>query len=383
MSFYTGKTIKVRQPFGDFYIASIPAKLLIQVCYSFAAQYGNEVLTGVQRGINENRVKAIAHFCSTNDAMFPTSVILSANLDANGETVSKPWYIDTDSNLVIPSSEINASIVDGQHRIEGLKKAIESGELAADFDLVCAIYFELPVPKQAEVFATINFNQQKVDKSLAYQLFGYDLDSVDSEFWSPDTLAIYLTRLLDKEDNSPLKGRIDFGMKKLDLSHQNKNFFDNDWYISTSTIVQGITSLISTNASKDRYYLHKRRLFKKDRSILKDIPSKAPLRDDYINNKDGQLYDLISDYFKYCNAFFWNSENINFMRKTIGIQALFDLLKAIVSDIKNKKGIISFNEICTYLRNIDIQKLKDLNVNYSGIGRSQIRDHLKKQCGIV
>ncbi|MEJ8892305.1 hypothetical protein WL860_20570 [Escherichia coli] len=93
-------------------------------------------------------------------------------------------------------------------------------------------------------------------------------------------------------------------MKKLDLSHQNKNFFDNDWYISTSTIVQGITSLISTNASKDRYYLHKRRLFKKDRSILKDIPSKAPLRDDYINNKDGQLYDLISDYFKYCNAFF-------------------------------------------------------------------------------
>ncbi|EES4976710.1 DGQHR domain-containing protein, partial [Escherichia coli] len=288
MSFYTGKTIKVRQPFGDFYIASIPAKLLIQVCYSFAAQYGNEVLTGVQRGINENRVKTIAHFCTTNDAMFPTSIILSANLDANGETVSSPWYIDSDSNLIIPSSEKNASIVDGQHRIEGLKKAIESGELTADFDLVCAIYFELPAPKQAEVFATINFNQQKVDKSLAYQLFGYDLDSIDSEFWSPDTLAIYLTRLLDKEDNSPLKGRIDFGMKKLDLSHQNKNSIDNDWYISTSTIVQGITSLISTNVSKDRYYLHKRRLFKKDRSILKDIPSKAPLRDDYINNRDGQ-----------------------------------------------------------------------------------------------
>ncbi|MWN88924.1 DGQHR domain-containing protein, partial [Escherichia coli] len=137
MSFYTGKTIKVRQPFGDFYIASIPAKLLIQVCYSFAAQYGNEVLTGVQRGINENRVKTIAHFCTTNDAMFPTSIILSANLDANGETVSSPWYIDSDSNLIIPSSEKNASIVDGQHRIEGLKKAIESGEITADFDLVC------------------------------------------------------------------------------------------------------------------------------------------------------------------------------------------------------------------------------------------------------
>ncbi|EKR8491452.1 DNA phosphorothioation-associated DGQHR protein 1, partial [Escherichia coli] len=77
------------------------------------------------------------------------------------------------------------------------------------------------------------------------------------------------------------------------------------------------------------------------------------------------------------------SENISFMRKTIGIQALFDLLKAIVSDIKNKNNIISFNEISTYLCKIDIQNLKDLNVNYSGIGRSQIRDYLKKECGIV
>lgn len=384
MSFYIGKTIKVQQPFGDFYIASIPAKLLIQVCYSFAAQYGNEVLSGVQRGINENRVKTISHFCTTNDAMFPTSIILSANLDVNGEKTSEPWYIDLEANLVIPSSKRNASIVDGQHRIEGLKKAIESGDLNEDFDLVCAIYFELPASKQAEVFATINFNQQKVDKSLAYQLFGYDLDSVESEYWSPDTLAIYLTRLLDKEDNSPLNGRIDFGMKKLDLSHLNEGIIanSNEWFISTSTIVQGITSLISTNASKDRYHLHKRRLFKKDRSVLKEIPSRAPLRDDYINNKDGQLYDLISEYFRYCDANFWNSEDISFMRKTIGIQALFDLLRYIIIDINNKNDIVSYAEVKDYLVKIDKTDLKDLNVNYSGIGRSQIRDFLKKECEI-
>ncbi|QNQ18823.1 DGQHR domain-containing protein [Kosakonia sp. SMBL-WEM22] len=389
MSFYTGKTIKVRQPFGDFYIASIPATTLIKVCYSFSAQYGNEVLSGVQRGINDNRVKAISHFCSTNDAMFPTSIILSANLDINGENSDDPWYIDKASNLVIPSAKKNASIVDGQHRIEGLKKAIESGELNTEFDLVCAIYFELPAPKQAEVFATINFNQQKVDKSLAYQLFGYDLDSIESQFWSPDTLAIYLTRLLDKEDGSPLKGRIDFGMKKLDLSNQKENdSTDADadadtWYISTSTIVQGITSLISTNVAKDRYHLHKRRMFKKDRSILKEISSRAPLRDDYINNRDGQLYDLLNDYFTYCKEKFWDDTELNFMRKTIGIQALFDLLKYILIDVINKKENVSFEVIKKYLDKIDVVNLKGVNVNYSGIGRSQIRDILKKQCNLV
>lgn len=384
MNFYSGKTMKVRQPFGDFYVASIPANLLIQVCYSFAAQYGNDVLSGVQRGINENRVKTIANFCSTNDAMFPTSVILSVNLDVNGEPTNNPWYIDKNSNLVIPTSGQNASIVDGQHRIEGLRKAIESGELNSDFDIVCAIYFELPAPKQAEVFATINFNQQKVDKSLAYQLFGYDLDSIDSNYWSPDTLAIYLTRLLDKENNSPLKGRIDFGMKKLDLGLQDSNdiTFKDDWSVSTATIVQGITSLISTNASKDRYELHKKRLIKKDRSVLSEIKSNAPLRNDYLNNRDGQLYDLIRDFLEYCSANFWSSPDIVFMRKTIGIQALFDLLKYLSSDIKGKKDVVFFDDVKEYLNKIDKSKLKEISVNYSGMGRSQIRDFLKEGCGL-
>lgn len=382
MYFYKGKAIKVSQPFGDFYIASIPARLLVSVSYSFAAQYGEDVLSGVQRGINDNRVKNIASFCSTNDAMFPTSVILSANLDADGELTDSPWYIDDESNLVIPSNMKNASIVDGQHRIEGIKKAIESGELAPDFDLVCTIYFELPASKQAEVFATINFNQQKVDKSLAYQLFGYDLDSVESKYWSPDTLAIYLTRLLDKELDSPLKGRIDFGMKKIDLGRKIDSD-DSNWFISTSTIVQGITSLISTNAPKDRYHLHKKRLLKKDRSILLELPSKAPLRDEYIKNRDGQLYDLIREYLDYCNSHFWGLKDAAFMRKTIGIQALFDLLKYISKDIADKNGDVSFDVVEEYLNKINPSELKDLNVNYSGMGRAQIRSFLKGECGLT
>ncbi|MBP2836922.1 DGQHR domain-containing protein [Dickeya parazeae] len=381
MNFYTGKTMKVRQPFGDFYVASIPAKKLVQVCYSFAAQYGSDVLSGVQRGINENRVKTIAHFCATDDAMFPTSIILSANLDVNGEPSNEPWYVDHDSNLVIPTTKLNASIVDGQHRIEGLRKAIESGELISDFDIVCAIYFELPAPKQAEVFATINFNQQKVDKSLAYQLFGYDLDSIDSKYWSPDTLAIYLTRLLDKESDSPLKGRVDFGMKKIDLSMQDYPDKSNkNWYVSTATVVQGITSLISTNVSKDRYHLHKKRLLKKDRYILKEIDSKAPLRDFYLNNKDGQIYDLVLNYIIYCNNKFWVDDEIIFMRKTIGIQALFDVLKYILVDIKIGNKLLTFDNIESYLKRVDKSKLKQLNISYSGIGRAQIRDIIRKDC---
>lgn len=377
--FHTSPIIKVKQPFGDFYITSIPAKKLVDVCYSFPAVYGEDTLTGIQRGINTERVNKIKDFCLTEKAMFPSSVILSVNYNKKGLLADKEqWYIEDDM-LIIPSGSELASIVDGQHRIEGIRKAIQSGELTEDFDIICSLYFELPAPQQAEVFATINFNQQKVDKSLAYQLFGYELDSNNPEYWAPDTLAIYLSRLLDKESDSPFEGRISFGMAKvLDDEDESDEQGKLEWKVSTSTIVEGISSLISTNTTKDRYKLHKKRLIKKKRDVLLENKSSAPLREFYINYKDGQLYDLISSYFKHFQSNFWYEDGLSFMHKTIGIQASFDLLKQIAIDLNKKNIEVDFSSVIKYLNNIDMEELKKLNVNFSGVGRLQIKNQLIK-----
>ncbi|MBR0324911.1 MAG: hypothetical protein IIX11_02130, partial [Selenomonadales bacterium] len=37
-------------------------------------------------------------------------------------------------------------------------------------------------------------NQKRVDKSLTLELFGYDLDNEPSNTWSPEKLAVFLTR---------------------------------------------------------------------------------------------------------------------------------------------------------------------------------------------
>lgn len=387
MSYFSGKVIEVSQPFGAFYIASIPASKLIKICYSFAATFGEDTLNGIQRGINDKRVDSISRYCQTQSPLFPTSIILSANLLHDGGTPEKDaWYIDNDSNLIIPTSAELASIVDGQHRIAGLKKAIESGDLKYDFDLVCSIYFELPAPKQAEVFATINFNQQKVDKSLAYQLFGYDLESEENKYWAPDTLAIYLARLLDQENDSPLHNRIDFGMKKFMETKENGIARENeteinhrDWTVSTSTIVEGISSLISSNPTKDRYFLHKKRLIKKDRSILLEITSKAPLREHYISNEDRQIYDLVLQYFSYCDDKFWNDQSTTILRRTIGIQALFDFLRFALGKIEPKSDRLRFDRVRPYLEKINKDKISELSANFSGMGRLQIRNCLMEQ----
>lgn len=370
--YFKDRAIHIEQPFSEFYVVSIPVYKLINLCYSFPAVYGKDILNGVQRGLNEKRIESISKFSKTENALFPNSIILSANILPDGTRPEEDcWYISKEKELVIPKAKEFASIVDGQHRLAGLKKAILDGSLDENFSVVCAVYFELTAPQQAEVFATINFNQQKVDKSLAYQLFGYDLDAEESHYWAPDTLAIYYTRLLNKMGNSPFQGKISYGMVQEDTETEN------DWSASTSTIVEGITSLFSSNPTSDRYEIHKKKLIKNKRDCLEIKKSSPPLRAAYINNKDKSIYDLILNYFNSWKTLAWNDDRTVFMRKTIGIQASFDVLKLLC-----KEYGIEQEPILKKLDAVDIDDLATLVVNYSGIGRSQIRNKIKEQLNL-
>lgn len=360
--FFSSKVLKVSQPFGDFYVASIPASILIDLCYSFPAVYGDDTLNGIQRNLNKKRVEAISEYCKTMP-VFPSSIILSANIYPSGEVVAESdmWYV-SGNDIIIPKQIPIASIIDGQHRLEGIKLALADG--AKDFDILCTIYMGLPAPQQAEIFATINFNQQKVDKSLAYQLFGYDLNVNNAKEWSPDTLAIYLTRLLDKETRSPFCGRISFGMSK-------ESNLNEEWSVSTAVMVDSISKLISKNATMDRYKMHRVGFFSnKERKVLQDANDNSPLRPLYISYKDKDIYEIILNYFKSVNNHIWLPLGISVMNKTIAIQALFDVLLEILKSNNVSAGDIHFDK---YLSRVDLKVLSTMNINYSGVGRIQIR----------
>ena len=211
--------IRVVQPLGEFYAVALSARALQKITYVDPTRIAKAdrkrffyQLLGAQRLSSIPRAKQIARYINTVEAAFPNSVILAANYISNGILQEDPnvrWKIkpsvDGCYQLEIPTDTQMASVVDGQHRLLGFNFCREDRK---DMELLCAVYMDLPHAYQAYLFATININQRKVDKSLAYEQFGYNLDEEDRRGWSPDKLAVFLTRKLNLDPESPFNRHI-------------------------------------------------------------------------------------------------------------------------------------------------------------------------------
>ena len=325
--------IVVSQPIGEFFLCSIPADALLKVTYSIPASMKRKEgmffsLVGNQRVKSKSRAKQIGEYIDETNSTFPNTIILSANYQEDGDYVEDEelrWHATKGDDgffvLTIPSEMRLASIIDGQHRIEGFRHATKADR--SKMDLPCAIYINLPREYQARIFATININQKRVDKSLAYELFGYDLNESDANKWPPDMLGVYLARILEGKEGSPFKGHVKLAL--LD-EYNNQLFVSKDqkpWTVSVACLVEGISRLISDKPAADRSALASGDI--DDRSHLKY--DNAPLRDLYITGKDKSLLDLIISYFSVAEKLLWEGqEKDSFITKTVGVLALFDIL---------------------------------------------------------
>lgn len=380
--------LQVKQPLGNFYCASIPAKYLLEVCFSDSMQAdidpnGLIKLNGTQRVIKEDRLKQISEYINRIDAAFPNSIILAANYTENGNTLDDlddldRWKIvkeDQGLFLVIPTSKKLAAIIDGQHRLFAFAKADRS---RLELDLLCSIYLDLPKPYQAQVFAIINSTQRAVDKSLTYELYGYNINDEEPSIWTPDKLAVFLTRKLNLDPESPLRSHIKIAPIMMD--ELENNISKTDWNVSTAVIVEGILKLISTNPRKDSNKLFESR--KSNRTDLTD--DKSPLRKLYIEQNDGVLYKLLINFLTACKNIFWDTANSeSYIIKTIGIQAQFDILKKISPDALYQDQRISvgyFEERLEKAKNINFADEKFKNA--SGSGRKEIRDAIEIAIGL-
>ena len=368
--------IKVIQPLGEFYIAKIKARDLLKISTSQVAKYDKDgIIKGHQRPIDPDRLKAIAKFIQSEEMSFPSSIIIAANVNDHGiiyDEEDKRWRIEPTNisdiyELDFPDNCISSLIIDGQHRL----KAFEEESLddnCRDIELVYSIFFDLPGAYQAYLFATINGNQKRVDPSLALELFGINLENEPQDTWSPEKLAVYITRKFNFTKGSPLEGKI--RLAPLTDGEVDKS----KWLLSTTAMVAGITKLISSNPQRDRDELTRKRRFYEDktRKVLSEIRDKSILRDLYLNNKDGEIYSILLNFFTSVDKILWSSaEKDSIINKTIGISALFDILKTL---LENDKSISDFDK---YIEKLVRIPYTDNYFSLSGKGKTRLKRVMK------
>lgn len=373
--------IRVNQPLGEFYVVSIDASTLRRLTFldptridkvdSKSLLYS---LLGAQRPSSTRRAKDIAKYINTVEAAFPNSIILAANYINYGELQedeTKCWYVKaTDRGfyqLVIPTEEQMSSVIDGQHRLLGFDYCEPHRK---SMELLCAVYMDLPHPYQAYLFATININQRKVDKSLAYEQFGYNLDDEDRGGWAPDKLAVYFSRRLNLDPQSPFHGRIRVAPMNSELLFPAGE--PPDWQVSTACVVEGTAKLISQNPKKGRDLLHQKVIGASNRASLAE--DAAPWRAQYLEQRDMEIYEGLITFFTLAKKYLWDfATPQSYIRKTIGIQALFDLLRFW---LKKSSGNISESEVDPILAASARISFADPIFQASGKGRVRVKNVL-------
>ena len=368
----------------------------MDVCYSdvLSATYqeGSKTysLEGTQRLISEARLGQIRDYINRADAAFPNAIILAANirkedglLEGGSEEAdeAKQWTATEPVNnlcqLTIPSNEKLAAIIDGQHRLFSFVLAKPE---RLDMELLCSVYLDLPKPFQAQLFATINSTQKRVDKSLTYELFGYNIEDESEEFWTPDKLAVFLSRKLATDVNSALKGKIVIAPRRDPALERMSD--GAKWKISTAVVVEGIMRLFTSNPKKDTALMLG--AGRKKRPELRELrKDNSPLRETYLTGQDAVIYTMVLNFVASCSDKLWNPAGpSSFITKTVGFQALFDILLRIAPEALEAKDISQnfFSQKLLSAADIDFGAPEFRNA--SGSGRSTIRRALEQAIGL-
>lgn len=225
------KVLEVQQHGNVFYVGKIKAKDLLRIATvhvratdkAYEDRYINEVKKlfsievreseeGIQRVLQESRLKKIADYLKQSESILPGSLIVSINnktvtnedeynFKQDGYELS---FIDGLENfgicdLTINTNLVDAFIVDGQHRLAAFHFA---KDMIEDFELVVSIFLDMEVALQAELFSVINGTQKPVNKSLLY-----DLRELQDEY-DEIKKCHAIVKWFHTNEKSPFKGKI-------------------------------------------------------------------------------------------------------------------------------------------------------------------------------
>ena len=188
---------RVKQGNLILYTTSIKVSdLLSENFYSIERLDPNNQKPGYQRVLNETRARRLARYLisglDAGDSFIPTSIFMATdkNLIFNEEN----------NTLEINIAEIGSfSIVDGQHRAEGLRLAAAEDKRIKDFEVPVNIAVSLNGLAQMAHFLIVNTTQKSVDQGVSQQILARLTETLMTE--ELPTIPDWIMRAVEKGDD--------------------------------------------------------------------------------------------------------------------------------------------------------------------------------------
>lgn len=365
--------LRVHQPIGEIYLASLDYQLLQKITYFDVRRVMRddrdvEAYLGIQRPLEQKRVDDLERYVNFIDATFPTAVILAID-ESECVSYDEDKLQLTLSNLRRGNEKPDIAfsnlcrVIDGQHRIVGL-----GSYKGRAFDVMAAIFVGIDISDQGYIFATVNLEQTKVRKSLAFDLF--ELARTRSPYKTCHNVAVGL----DKVRESPFFERI----KRVGVAAAGRERET----ITQSTFVDALVRFISSEPKVDRDILLRGQALELANS---DTLRRYCLRNLFIKGDDVTIGRIVQSYFDAVRATWpkaWDDFSQGAMlNKTNGFRALMSIFGRVYTYIATPGQMVPSTRFAEIFKRPEL-KDKDFSIeNYmpSTSGEAKLRNDLLAQ----
>jgi len=344
----TYPVIPFDQPAGSFLLTAMPVPEVIRISRADPRKFDNvsmETIGGIQREPSPKRIREIAEYANTVDAAFPTPILLA--LDPGSYTL--------DGSEITVLGEGVADIVDGQHRILGLKESLKKEE----FVIPVVFLLDATEEQKAIIFATINGKQTKVPASLVYDLFGV------TKTRSPQRTAHEIARAINSTPTSPWFRRLKMLGKKTYGSIES---------LSQGTFVKTLLPHISADPVTDMD-----RLKKGEKPLVHE---NCVFNEYFRHEQDSTILKILLNVFQAARDTWpqeWEDPSSYILTKTVGFTGVMKALPEMV-----RKGQQTGNLSLEFFRDIfqkvkkhmddDMLQLTSVHFAPSSVGASKFQD---------
>ena len=224
--------VVVSQNNRQFFLTMLRARDLVQISYASVRNRDAEE-GAVQRLLNPRRIDSIKEF-TINGGDYPNCIILNW-VDGKQKLALNKGMI------IVPIRDRVAQIIDGQHRVEGIRAAIKTKPEIGKLEIPVVFYQHLTTQECADIFLSINTEQKPVQRSLVFDLY----DVASAHVVDPAAVrARDIAERLNEHEASPFKDLI--RLPNIEVSRVPKMGKKQSTGVDLSTVVTSLKPLVET-----------------------------------------------------------------------------------------------------------------------------------------